>query len=201
MATRTYGPRRRSSTDTADRLLDAARQLIEQDAFHLATMEELAEAAGVSRATVFNRFGSKLGVLQALFTRAMEGPELQAIRKALELEDPVAALDAVVQAACAAWEAHGPVHLQLQAVQVLEPQATALVDEQREEQRAEVQSLVRRLAKAGKLREGLSEPRAAATLHMLTSLESFLWLRRGHGLSLRQTRETLAELTRTLLRD
>jgi AcrR family transcriptional regulator len=201
MATRTYGPRRRAGTDTADRVLDAARRLIEQDAFHLATMEELAEAAGVSRATVFNRFGSKLGVLQALFTRAMEGPELQAIRKALELEDPVAALDAVVQAACAAWEAHGPVHLQLQAVQVLEPQATALVDEQREEQRAEVQSLVRRLAKAGKLREGLSEPRAAATLHMLTSLESFLWLRRGHGLSLRQTRETLAELTRTLLRD
>jgi hypothetical protein len=35
---------------------------------------------------------------------------------------------------------------------------------------------------------------------MLTSLESFLWLRQGYGLSLRQTRETLAELARTLLR-
>jgi hypothetical protein len=41
----------------------------------------------------------------------------------------------------------------------------------------------------------------AATLHMLTSLESFLRLRRASGLSLRQTRETIAELAFTLLRD
>jgi hypothetical protein len=35
---------------------------------------------------------------------------------------------------------------------------------------------------------------------MLTSLESFLWLRREYGLSLRQIRETIAELARGLLR-
>ena len=55
-------------------MLDAAERLIRDDTFHTATMDELAAAAGVSRATVFNRFGSKLGVLQALFERAMEGP-------------------------------------------------------------------------------------------------------------------------------
>jgi hypothetical protein len=36
---------------------------------------------------------------------------------------------------------------------------------------------------------------------MLSGLESFVWLRRDYGLSLRQTRETLTELARTLLRD
>jgi hypothetical protein len=35
---------------------------------------------------------------------------------------------------------------------------------------------------------------------MLTSLESFLWLRRGYELSLRQTRETITELAHALLR-
>jgi hypothetical protein len=35
---------------------------------------------------------------------------------------------------------------------------------------------------------------------MLTSLESFLWLRSHYGLSLRRTRETITELARTLLR-
>lgn len=90
--------------------------------------------------------------------------------------------------------------LQLQAVGVLEPDAAALIDRQRDEQRAELQVLTRRLAKAGRLRPGLSRTRATATLHMLTSLESFLWLREGYGLSLRQTHETLAELARTLLR-
>jgi hypothetical protein len=34
-----------------------------------------------------------------------------------------------------------------------------------------------------------------------TSLEFFLWLRRQYNLSLRQTRETITELARTLLRD
>ena len=76
-----------------------------------------------------------------------------------------------------------------------------MVDQQREQQRTEIQGLTRRLARAGRLRRGLSEARAVATLHMLTSLESFLWLRREHGLSLRQTRETIAELAGTLIRD
>lgn len=200
MPPRTYtGARRRGSPESVDRVLDAAARLIRNDAFHTATMEELAAASGVSRATVFNRFGSKLGVLQALFNRSMEGPEMQAISEALAIEDPVAALDAVIEAACAIWEAYGDIHLQLQAVGTLEPDATVLVDLQRKQQRSEIEDLTRRLAKAGRLRPGLSQTRATATLHMLTSLESFLWLRREYQLSLRQTRETIAGLARTLL--
>ena len=125
---------------------------------------------------------------------------MAAIQEALAREDSVEALDAVVEAACAIWEAYGFVHLQLQAVGVLEPEAAALVDQQRDEQRADLEGLTRRLAKSGRLRPGLSQARATATLHMLTSLESFLWLRQSYGLSLRQTRERLAELARTLLR-
>jgi AcrR family transcriptional regulator len=200
VAPRTYTARQRPP-ESIERVLGAAERLIAENAFHSATMDELAAAAGVSRATVFNRFGSKLGVLQALFTRAMEGPEMEAIQRALEIEDPVAALEAAIEASCAIWETQAFVHEQLQAIVVLEPDASALIDEQREQQRAELQALVRRLARAGRLRPGLGEARAAATLHMLTSLESFLWLRRHYGLSLRQTRETVVELARTLIRD
>jgi AcrR family transcriptional regulator len=201
MATRSYtAARRRGSPESVDRVLDAAERLIREDTFHTATMDELAAAAGVSRATVFNRFGSKLGVLQTLFTRGMEGPEMRAIQEALAIEDPVASLEAAIDASCAIWEAYGFVHEQLQAIVVLEPDASALVERQREEQRADLQGLARRLARAGRLRPGVSQARAAATLHTLTSLESFLWLRREYGLSLRQTRETIAELARTLLR-
>ena len=183
-----------------ERVLAAAESLIRRDAFHSTTMDELATAAGVSRATVFNRFGSKLGVLQALFDRGMEGPEMLAIRAALEVDDPIEALETVIDAACVIWEAHGFIHEQLQAIVILEPDASALLDQQKLEQRAELHVLARRLARAGRLRSGLGEARAAAALNMLTSLESFLMLRRDHGLSLRQTRETITELARTLLR-
>lgn len=202
MATRSYtGARRRGSAASVDLVLEAAERLIREGEFHSATMEELAAAAGVSRATVFNRFGSKLGVLEALADRCAQGPEMRAIQESLEIEDPVASLEAMIEASCAIWEAQGFVHEQLNAIVVLEPDAAALIDQQREEQRADLQGLSRRLARAGRLRPGLSEARAVAALHMLTSLESFLRLRREYGLSLRQTRETIAELARTLLRD
>lgn len=195
----TTRPRARGA-DSVERVLGAAERLIREGTFHLATMDELAATAGVSRATVFNRFGSKLGVLQALFTRGMEGPEMDAIREALAIGDPLAALEAAIEASCAIWESQAFVHEQLQAIVVLEPDASVLVDRQREEQRAELQALAKRLSRAGRLCPGLTEARATATLHMLTSLESFLWLRREYGLSLRQTRETIVELARALLR-
>jgi AcrR family transcriptional regulator len=182
-------------------VLEAAERLIRDDAFHSATMDEIAIAAGVSRATVFNRFGSKLGVLQALFDRATESPEMEAIHAALAIEDPVASLEALIDAVCATWEAHGFIHEQLQAIVVLEPDASAPLQQHGEEQRRDLQGLTRRLARAGRLRQGLGEARATAALHVLTSLESFLRIRRQHGLSLRQTRDTIAELARTLLRD
>jgi AcrR family transcriptional regulator len=202
MATRPYtAARRRKSPESANRVLEAAERLIRDDAFHTATMDELAAAAGVSRATVFNRFGSKLGVLQALFERAMEGPQMDAIREALEIEDPVAALEGLIAASCAIWDREGYIHQQLQAIVVLEPDASALIDEQKHEQRADLQTLVRRLSKAGRLRPGIGETRALATLHTLTSLETFLWLRREYSLSLRQTRATITALARTVLSD
>ena len=201
MATRSYtGAQRRGGPKSVDRVLEAAERLIDDDAFHAATMDELAAAAGVSRATVFNRFGSKLGVLEALFTRGMEGPEMQAIQDALALEDPVAALEGAIHTSCVIWERYGRVHEQLQAIAILEPQARALWLRQKDEQRADLQALARRLSRAGRLRSGVSETRATATIHMLTSLETFLWLRRSYGLSLRQTGETITDLARSLLR-
>jgi AcrR family transcriptional regulator len=201
MAKRPYtAARRRTTPESVNRVLDAAERLIRDDAFHTATMDELAAAAGVSRATVFNRFGSKLGVFQTLFARATEGPQMDAIREALEIEDPVAALEAAIAASCAIWDREGYIHEQLQAIVVLEPDASVLIDEQKQEQRTALLALARRLSKAGRLRPGLGEARAAATLHMLTSLETFLWLRREYGLSLRQTRDTITALARTVLR-
>ena len=201
MATRSYtASQRRGDPKSVDRVLEAAERLIDDDAFHAATMDQLAGAAGVSRATVFNRFGSKLGVLEALFTRGMEGPEMEAIQEALALEEPIAALEGAIEASCVIWERYGRVHEQLQAIAILEPQARALCLRQKDEQRADLQALTRRLSRAGQLRSGVSETRATATFHMLTSLETFLWLRRSYGLSLRQTGETITDLARTLLR-
>jgi AcrR family transcriptional regulator len=199
MAPRPYTARR-SGVDTPERILDAAEELVRDEVFHLATMEELARRAGVSRATLFTRFGSKLGVLEALSVRCAGGQEMRALRAALALEPASDALDATLAASCGLWEAQGAILMQLKAIVVLEPGASALVAAQRTDQRESIASLVERLAAAPGLAGGVSRPRAIATLHMLTSLEAFLELRREGGLSLGQTNATLGALARALLR-
>jgi AcrR family transcriptional regulator len=185
---------------SAELVLEAADGLVREGAFHLATMEEIARRAGVSRATVFTRFGSKLGLLEALYRRCENGPDMAGLRAALEHENPVDALDATIAAACVLWENGGALLEQLKAIVVLEPGASTLIAAQRADQRGALTHLVAGLAREPGLRPGMTKPRAVATLHMLTSLESYGELRREGGLSQAQARDTITTLAHSLLR-
>jgi AcrR family transcriptional regulator len=187
---------RRRGIDTSvtrDRVLEAAEELILSGAFAPATVTELAERADVSRATVFSRFGSKLGVLEALAVRCAGGPEMRAIRAAAAQPDPVAAANAIVVAACDLWERQGHILLTLKAVSELEPGAVALVEDQRRDQHDTMDRIVRGLERQGRLR-AMRRPQAIAAFHMVTSVESFMQLRRNSGLSLAATKQTLTAL-------
>jgi AcrR family transcriptional regulator len=199
-------PRRYTSTRgsaaaalTSERVLVAAADLVAEHAFHTATMDDLARRARVARATVFSRFGSKLGVLEALSLRCAGGPEMRAIREAQAIADPVAALDGLLRAGCDLWEKEGYIMVQLKAIVVLEPDASAIIDAQHDDQRRGMEALARGLHQAGRLREGWSVARAAAALHALTSVETFMLLRRDHGLPLAKAKQTIVELSRVIV--
>jgi len=179
------------------RVLDAAEALILKGEFAGATVTELADHAGVSRATVFSRFGSKLGVLQELSVRCSGGPEMRAIRAAAALDDPVEAVQATVEASCNHWELQGHILLTLKAVVELEPGVDEMIDDQRRDQRGVMEDLARGLKRAGHL-SGLTLDEAASALHLITSVETFMELRRNAGLSLPATKKVLrAMLDRT----
>ena len=89
--------------------------------------------------------------------------------------------------------------LQLKAIVVLEPDASRVIEAQSEDQRSGMEVLVRGLQRAGRLREGWSVARATATLHALTSVETFVLLRRDHKLPLAKVKQTIVELSRTVL--
>jgi AcrR family transcriptional regulator len=188
-----------SAAQTTERVLDAAAGLVAEDAFHTATMDDLARRAGVARATVFSRFGSKLGVLEALSLRCAGGPEMRAIREAQAVADPVPAVDALLLAGCDLWEKEGYIMVQLKAIVVLEPDASAIIDAQYDDQRRGMEALARGLQQAGRLHEGWSVARAAAALHALSSVETFMLLRRDHGLPLAKVKQTIIELSRVIL--
>ena len=182
---------------TRDRVLEAAEELIMSGGFTQATVTELAERADVSRATVFSRFGSKLGVLEALAVRCSGGPQMRAIREAVAMEDPAEAVLAIVAASAELWERQGHILLTLKAVAELEPGAIALIDEQRRDQRESMEHLARGLEREGRL-GGLTRAQGAAALHMITSVESFMELRRNAGLSLAATKRVARAMAASL---
>ncbi|WP_311379735.1 helix-turn-helix domain-containing protein [Arthrobacter sp. ISL-48] len=63
-------PERRDAARNRERLLEAARRLIEECGAHALTMDRLAETAGVGKGTVFRRFGSRAGLMVALLSDA-----------------------------------------------------------------------------------------------------------------------------------
>jgi AcrR family transcriptional regulator len=58
--------------DPRARILDAARALFASRGFDAVTMSDVAEAAGVVRATVFNQFGSKGALVEAITASVLD---------------------------------------------------------------------------------------------------------------------------------
>lgn len=73
---RTYGG------ETRELILRAAENLFAADGLHNVSMQDIAEAANVARATVFNQFGSKHMVLDAITARSL-GVYLEMLKAAL----------------------------------------------------------------------------------------------------------------------
>ncbi len=135
---------------------------------------------------VISRWGSSSG-----------GSTRRAIRDAQALEDPVASLRAMVSAASDHWELQGHILLTLKAVAELEPGAIEMIEDQRRDQREGMERIARGLDNEGRLGD-LSRSQAASALHLITSVESFMELRRNAGLSLVATKKVLMAMAEGL---
>src|SRR5262245_20026226 len=86
---RTFRPSRRteSSTATKDRIVAAVRELMEQGKFHEASVEDIAKHAGVARATLYQHFGSRPALVDAICLTFDENPAVLALRASATISD------------------------------------------------------------------------------------------------------------------
>jgi AcrR family transcriptional regulator len=160
MSVRQYrlGPRRAGEIErTRARILAAARRLVAELGPD-AGVGKVAELAGVSRITVYNRFGSKAGLLEALsaelWLASQAGPAEVAV-------DPAAELRRRIEQACAAWAADPVLYRRLPGHQGEARQSEA------------DHALAGRLAAHDRLRPGCSIREAADVIGVLTSFPTF----------------------------
>src|SRR5438270_10739756 len=89
-ASRSTSRRRMPRAQREDEMLEAAGQAFAAHGFHAASMDEIAEAAGISKPMLYNYFGSKEGLYFAYVN--------------LSYRDLIAAIDEAVAAAAAACQ-------------------------------------------------------------------------------------------------
>jgi AcrR family transcriptional regulator len=148
----------------------AVRELLQEGAFQEATVADVARRAGVSRATLYQHFGSRFGLVDGLCDAMAANPALQAIRKADDLDE-------LLEQTTRFWASEEAIHRHLYGLAVVDPAAAGFVARQREDRRGEVTRLARKLHRSKALRSGLSESQAAIALMVLTSFATYDELR------------------------
>jgi AcrR family transcriptional regulator len=186
MSPRPYklGRRRASADETRTRIVDAARALLaDESQLTPFTIDAIAERAGVARMTVYYQFGSKRGVLEALFDRLANRGLMPHLAPIFHEPDPRRALDGLISAFAAFWNDDRVVLRRARALAALDHEFAASVRGRDDLRRGHLRSIVERL-QAGKRQKPTAPIKPAIdTLHMLTSFETFdALLREGRSI-------------------
>jgi AcrR family transcriptional regulator len=166
----------RASARTRDRVIDTVRELLADGSFHGSTVEEVAGRAGVSRATLYTHFGSRIGLVDALCERLNETAALREIRTTTDA-------DRLIELSVEFWAGDERIFEQLYGAVAVDPAAADFVERQRGDRAQEI----RRVTKSNAQQ---------AQLLLLTSFETYRELRRGVGLSQADVTKTLKRLLR-----
>jgi AcrR family transcriptional regulator len=185
---------------TRRRIVGAVRAMLAEQAFHDATMEDVAARAEVSRATLYLHFRSRLELVDSICDVMGENPALVRLRETVRLADPDEALAETVTQAVRFWSSEDTVLGELYGVVAVDPAAKDFVERQYDDRRSELERLARNLRRSRRLRGGVSEKRALSVLLLATSYGSYRELRET-GMNERETAKLLLETARRSLFD
>jgi AcrR family transcriptional regulator len=186
-----------SRADTRTRLLEAARRLLEQGGPHGVGMEEIAQAANVSRQSVYLHFGSKTGLLLALVAHVDAQRDVNALVDRLwTLPDALSALDGVADLAARTNPEVHRIGLALDAARRWDAAFQPAWQDRTTHRLGRYRRLARWLRRDGALGAGWGIEQATSFLWSLTSVGTYDGLVVERGLSI----EHYASLLRTSLR-
>jgi AcrR family transcriptional regulator len=137
--------RQRTVESGRERILSAARELLDDDAAEGFSIDAVARRAGVARMTVYNQFESKAGLLEALFDAlALHGP-LSTMPEIFAEPDAIVALDAYVSLFGRFWTLNRRTHGRLRAAALHDDELASAMASRNERRRRGVAELVGRL--------------------------------------------------------
>jgi len=199
--------RKQQARQTRRQILDAARQLFIERGYSGATIEAIAQAAGVATETVYASFGSKRAILSRLVEISVGGDERpipllerpgpQAVRR--EPDQP-RQIQMFASQIAEIMTRVAPIFAVMNAAAKTAPEIAELLDRLLAERLGGMTHFISALSVHGGLRDGLDASTAAETVWALTSAEVFNLLTIERSWSKEQYAAWLADsLTRLLL--
>jgi AcrR family transcriptional regulator len=181
MPTRRYvsSIRTAAAAEKRERIIEAAARSLREDAsIANFSMDGVAKAAGVTRLTVYHQFGSRQGLLEAVFDEIARQGGLHRIADAMALPDSRAALDRLVEIFCAFWN-RDPAVGRLHEAMATDPDFALAVIERNERRRKVVKVLIGRVT--GTTTTSRARQDAVDMIFALTSFAMFAMLRRARS--------------------
>jgi AcrR family transcriptional regulator len=109
------------------------------------SLDAVARRAEVTRLTVYNQFGSRRGLLEAVFDERAERGGLHRLVDAMRVADPHEALDRIIGIFCDFWD-FDPSLAKLQAATALDAEFGRALAERNERRRKLFTALIKRMA-------------------------------------------------------
>lgn len=137
------------------------------------SLEAVAHAAGVTRLTVYNQFGSRRGLLEAIFDEIAREGGLDRIPDAISMDDPRVAFDRLIEIFCEFWSVD-PAIGRLQEAMSTDPEFARALMERNERRRQLFGPLIGRIAAVGVQSQICKD--ATDLIFVLTSYPAFAML-------------------------
>jgi AcrR family transcriptional regulator len=147
-------PRRvAAAAQTRERLVAAARELLgAPEGLHGFSLDAVARRAGVARLTVYNQFGSRRALLEAVFDDIAVRGGLQRLAAAMAEADPHVGLDLLVAVFCEFFSGAHPTMAHLIAAGASDREFKESLRERNERRRHALRVLVERMVSRGDVR-------------------------------------------------
>lgn len=149
-------------------IITAASELFGERGYGATTVDAVAEAAGVSRKTVFTAVGGKLDLFKIALDWAVAGDDRQLaladrsdFRELLDQTDPEKLINGWVRLLVTIDRRVAPLMRALETAATLDAETQDLLDDSHRRRLAGARTIVRRLMKLGALKPGLSQNHAA----------------------------------------
>jgi AcrR family transcriptional regulator len=171
--------REAAANATHARIIAAARMLLgAPKGITGFSLDAVARKARITRLTVYNQFGSRRALLEAVFDDMAARGGLHRIQEAMAVTDPHEALRCIIAIFCAFWSSNTAAMARLHAATASDPEFEVSLRGRNERRRRILSDIVRRMA-IGRAAQAASLRELTDILFALTSLAFFAQLMSG----------------------